>query len=296
MAAHRDAHGTSGVRSVTVTEQPGDFSPSVPDAPPHRRAGRLLSATTRDRLHNALIDAPVAGEVYVRLRSQLRHGLVTPQTQLILEGFPRSANAYAEWAFRYANGVDVTMAVRLHSPRAVRFGAQHSIPTIVLIRRPRDAVASWLQYKPGLKAERAFRRYALYYEQVYPLRDEIVIAGFDEVVADFGAVIRRCNDRFGTSFVPYSRDPEAEAWVRARIESAWAYDETGEAPEHRVPRPSNDRHAAKDLLEGVLDEPGVAKALTSAERVWKRLTGESGSGGSRPSGPEPSGSEPSGAE
>jgi len=278
VAALRDEDGTSGVRSVTVSEQPEIASTSLTAAASTRRPARLLSASTRDRLHNALIDAPVAGEVYVRLRSQLRHGLVTPQTELILEGYPRSANAYAEWAFRYANGVDVRMAVRLHSPRAVRFGADHSIPTIVLIRRPRDAVASWLQYKPGLKAERAFRRYALYYEQVYPLRNEVVIAGFDEVVADFGAVIERCNDRFGTSFVPYSRNAEAEAWVRARIESAWAYDETGEAPEHRVPRPSNDRHAAKDLLEGVLDEPGVAKAMTSAERVWRRLSG-SRSGG-----------------
>lgn len=252
---------------VTAGHAPGD-------PPAHRRVTRLLSATTRDRLHNALVDSPVAGEVYVRLRSQLRHGLVTPETQLILEGYPRSANAYAEWAFRYANGVDVRMAVRLHSPRAVRFGAEHSIPTIVLVRRPRDAVASWLQYKPGLKAERAFRRYALYYEQVYPLRDRVVIAGFDEVVADFGAVIRRCNERFDTSFVPYRRDAEAEAWVRARIESAWAFDETGEPAEHRVPRPSSDRHAAEDLLEGVLDDPGVAKALTAAERVWGRLTGE----------------------
>lgn len=267
---------------MTVRTQPDDNLGAEPAGTPGpladapiRRVRRLLSATARDRLHNALIDAPVAGEVYVRLRSQLRHGLVTSQTELILEGYPRSANAYAEWAFRYANGADVRMAVRLHSPRAARFGAEHSIPTIVLIRPPRDAVASWLQYKPGLKAERAFRRYALYYEQVYPLRNEIVVAEFDEVVADFGAVIRRCNDRFGTSFAPYERNAEAEAWVRARIESAWAYDETGETPEHRVPRPSNDRHAAEHLLEGVLDDPGVAKALSAAERVWKRLSGAS---------------------
>ena len=240
-------------------------------APAHRPFS-LLSATTRDRLHSALIDAPVAGDAYVRLRTQLRHGLITTQTELILDGYPRSANAYAEWALKYTNGERLRMAVRLHSPRAVRFGVEHSIPTIVLIRAPRDAVASWLQYKPGLGAERAFRRYARYYEQVYPLRTQVVMADFDEVVADFGSVVRRCNERFGTSFVEYPGDAAAEAWVRARIEDAWAYDETGETPEHRVPRPSTNRHDATELLGGLLDDRRIAEALRSAERAWERLS------------------------
>lgn len=276
----RDENATGSVRSSIVSTSAADTGPdptpaaAAPTQTTRRRLHDVISATTRDRLHNALIDAPVAGEMYVRLRTQLRHGLVTPRTELILEGYPRSANAYAEWAFRYANGDDVRIAVRMHSPRAVRFGVEHAIPTIVLIRRPLDAVASWLQYKPGLKAERAFWRYALYYEHVYPLRHDVVIADFDEVVADFGAVIKRCNEHYGTSFVPYSGDDEAEAWVREHIERAWAYDETGETPEHRVPRPSNDRHAAKDLLEGVVDDPRVAKAMRSAERMWERFACE----------------------
>ncbi len=250
--------------------------PAPPEPSRRRRLTRLFSATTRDRLHNALIDAPVAGELYVRTRSQLRHGLVTPRTELILDGYPRSANAYAEWAFRYANGEDVRMAVRLHSPRAVRFGAERGIPTIVLIRAPRDAVASWLQYKPGLRAERAFRRYAAYYDQVYPLRDRVVVAEFDEVVADFGVTVARCNERFGTSFVPYPGGVVAESWVRARIENAWAYDETGEPAEHRVPRPSTDRHAAAHLLEGAGDDPAVAAAMRAADRAWHRFAVDRG--------------------
>lgn len=245
----------------------GTFTPSR-----RRRLSRLFSASTRDRVHNALIDSPVAGEVYVRTRSQLRHGLVTPRTELILDGYPRSANAYAEWAFRYANGEAVRLAVRLHSPRAVRFGAERGIATVVLIRAPRDAVASWLQYKPGLRAERAFRRYAAYYDQVYPLRDQVVVATFHEVVDDFGAIVARCNERFGTSFVPYPGGADAEAWVRDRIESAWAYDETGEPAEHRVPRPSTDRHAAARLLEGAGDDPAVAAAMHAADRAWRRFS------------------------
>jgi hypothetical protein len=241
---------------------------------PHRSAGWLssvFSATSRDRVHNALIDAPGLGNAYVRLRPQLRHAVVTPRTQLILDGFPRSANAYAEWAFRYANGEGVRLAVRLHSPRAVQIGARYGVPTIVLVREPRAAVASWLQYKRGLQAQEAFDRYAYYYNEVNELREHVVIAPFDQVVEDFGAVIEACNVRFGTTFTPYPGGAAAEAWVRQRIESAWSDDETGELAEHEVPRPSANRPDAAEVLEGVLDTPAVKASVLAAETVYRRI-------------------------
>jgi hypothetical protein len=232
---------------------------------------RAIPPSARDRVHNTLIDAKAVGSVYVRIRPQLRHGLITSATRLVLDGYPRSANAYAEWAFRYANGDSVPIAVRLHSPRAVREGVRRGVPTIVLIRPPRDAVASWLQYKPGVNAANAFRRYARYYRRIMPLRDRVVVAPFDEVVADFGAVIRRCNERFGTDFEPYPGGPVAEAWVRSQIENAWAYDETGLLPEHRVPRPSRNRDAAEEVLEPVMHDPLVRENLEAALLTWQRF-------------------------
>ena len=242
---------------------------------PHRSRPRLLatliSATSRDRLHNALVDARGLGNAYVRLRPQLHHAVVTPRTQLILDGFPRSANAYAEWAFRYANGEGIRLAVRLHSPRAVQIGVRYAIPTIVLVREPRAAVASWLQYKPGLHALEAFDRYAHYYDAVQALRDHVVIAQFDQVVEDFGAVVNACNARFGTRFTPYPGGAQAEAWVRARIESAWSDDETGELAEHEVPRPSANRPDAAAVLEGMLDTPAVKASVVAAEEAYRRI-------------------------
>ena len=242
---------------------------------PHRSRSTFLasmfSATARDRMHNALVDARGVGNVYVRLRPQLRHAVVTPRTQLILDGFPRSANAYAEWAFRYANGEGVRVAVRLHSPRAVRTGVEYAIPTIVLVREPRAAVASWLQYKPGLHAQEAFDRYAFYYDSVHEWREHVVIAQFDQVVKDFGAVIEACNARFGTRFTPYPGGDRAEAWVRERIESAWSDDETGELAEHEVPRPSANRPDAAEVLEGVLDTPEAKASVLAAEAAYRRI-------------------------
>jgi len=212
----------------------------------------------------------MVGNAYVRLRRQLRHAIVTGRTQLILDGFPRSANAYAESAFRYSNE-GVELAVRLHSPRVVLMGVRYRIPTIVLVREPRAAVASWLQYKPGLRAQNAFRRYARYYDVVAHVREDVVVAEFEDVVDDFGRVIKRCNQQFGTDFIPYPGGPTAEDWVRARIESAWADDETGEPAEHEVPRPSRDRPTAATVLEGVLGDPLVQASLEAAESAYRRF-------------------------
>lgn len=230
-----------------------------------------ISASARDQVHNSLIDAKALGSMYVRMRPQLRHGRITHSTRLVLDGYPRSANAYAEWAFRYANGNSVPLAVRMHSPRGVIEGVRRGLPTIVLIRPPRDAVASWLQYKPGVDAADAFRRYAAYYDRILPVRDSIVVAAFDEVVADFGAVVARCNERFGTCFEPYPGGPVAEAWVRAQIESAWSHDETGLLAEHRVPRPSVDRDDAEAVLEMLQHDPDVRSEAATALLAWQHF-------------------------
>jgi hypothetical protein len=57
--------------------------------------------------------------------------------------------------------------------------------------------------------------YARYYERVLPYKPYLVVADFDEVTQDFGAVVRRLNARFGTTFVPFE---PTEASVRTCLE------------------------------------------------------------------------------
>ena len=78
--------------------------------------------------------------------------------------------------------------------RAVRLG----LPTVVLIRRPADAVSSYLVRRPTLTPDDALLEYLDFYRTAWPARDGFVVAPFDLVVSDFGAVIDRVNKRFGT--------------------------------------------------------------------------------------------------
>ena len=70
---------------------------------------------------------------------------VTPDKLVVIEGFPRSGNSFARRAFIMAQDetFDVTrIAHHLHVPAQVIRAARWRIPTLVLIRRPKDAVLS----------------------------------------------------------------------------------------------------------------------------------------------------------
>src|SRR5215211_6607259 len=92
--------------------------------------------------------------VYFSLYRLLRQDvarIVTPDTQLVIEGFPRSGNSFARRAFVMAQSdtqIKHHIAHHLHVPAQVVRAARWQIPTLVLIRRPKDAVLSLVLRDP----------------------------------------------------------------------------------------------------------------------------------------------------
>src|SRR5215211_5813810 len=81
-----------------------------------------------------------------RLMRQDVSRIVTPDTQLVIEGFPRSGNSFARSAFVMAQSESpgkIRIAHHMHVPAQVVRAARWQIPTLVVIRRPRDAVLSF---------------------------------------------------------------------------------------------------------------------------------------------------------
>jgi DNA helicase IV len=79
---------------------------------------------------------------------------------------------------------------------------------VVLIRNPKDAVLSFLVRESGISARFALAYYIRFYAKVRSYRSCFVLADFDEVTTDFGAVIGRINRRFGTAFNLFEHTPE----------------------------------------------------------------------------------------
>jgi hypothetical protein len=180
--------------------------------------------------------------------------VVTPDTQLVVEGFPRSANTFARVAFSKAQNEKVRIAHGLHVPAQVVWAARWQIPTLVLIRKPRDAVLSFVVRDP-ISIDQALRYYLSFYETVEKYRGAYVLGLFEEVTEDYGEVIRRINDKFGTTFSLFRHNERNVDKVFARIErnSRRRYGETHWAT--KVSRPS----ALKEGIKHDLEAPPIGE-------------------------------------
>src|ERR687898_2709943 len=214
---------------------------------------------------------PAAFYGLYRLARKDRERVVTPETELGIEGFPRSANSFARVAFNKAQKGKVRIATGLHVPAQVIRAARWRIPTLVLIRNPKDAVLSFAIRDP-ISVEQALRYYLSFYETVEEYRDAYVLGTFEEVTEDFGEVIRRINDRFGTTFSPFSHDERNVEDVFTRIEknSSKRFGET--SLEDKVSRPFASREKLKREVGYELEDQKRRDLISRAETVYDRLT------------------------
>ena len=129
------------------------------------------------------------------------HGVVvTPTTDIVIEGYPRSGNSLAFASLLAAQSASITIAHHTHAPANVIAGVEAGIPVLVLIRAPEDAVIGLVLIKPDLTVVQAMRGYRRFYEPILPYRDRIVVSRSEDVGDGSEALIERINQRFGTSF------------------------------------------------------------------------------------------------
>jgi hypothetical protein len=195
--------------------------------------------------------------------------LVTPSTDLCVDGFPRSANSFAVGAVRHAQSAPVEIAHHTHVPANPMRACEWGVPTVVLIRAPADAVvsivalqravqddASGVSLCDWLHAWRSFYRALLPYRE----RGDLVVAPFRTVINDMGRVIEHVNAHFGIDLVPFDHTEAAVAAV---------HEERGG---HAGPSDRRDRLKAETraaLEEALEHDASLRGALDDAERRYE---------------------------
>ncbi len=198
-----------------------------------------------------------------------------PQTEIVIEGFPRSANSFAVNAFMLAQRRPVRVAHHLHAPAQVMAAARAGVPAVVLVRAPRDAIVSYLRWQPHVGVRQAARNYLSFYRSVAQHHEHFVAADFEQVTSDFGAVIRRVNARFGSAFVEFDHSEENVRLCFDAIERQ-SRAQRGDLLETVVARPSAERRAlkAKAELEFTSNTPAATREALEAVYVeYQALTG-----------------------
>ena len=202
-----------------------------------------------------------------RLRHWSRRWIVSSRTEITIEGYPRSGNSFAQAAFCEAQGRTCRIATHVHSYAQIFRSVQLAKPTMVLLRRPEEACLSLValgaeQGNKDLETDGGRATAARYfartlYEKVLEVRDQVIIAEFSQVISDFGEVIRRVNQRYGTHFRLYRNSDENDAGVFERGGNHLS--------------PNSERDAIKQRLAHLLERDDFQTNIKAATAVYEQV-------------------------
>ena len=129
--------------------------------------------------------------------------VISSRTELVIDGYTRSASTFAVYALQLSQDRPVRIAHHLHAAAQFVEAARRGIPALLLIREPQGAILSQLVREPCVMLSDALVAYSRFHERLVPYRHAFVVGDFEEVTHDFGRVVRRLNARFGTNFLEF---------------------------------------------------------------------------------------------
>jgi hypothetical protein len=234
---------------------------------------RRLSAVTEraPHFHRSLM-------IYRYRNAPFLRRIVSRGHDIVIEGFPRCANSFAVSAFMFSNGWrDPRLATHMHSPAQIVLAAEWKIPTILNIRAPQQAIPAFMAFAGKLGKIDASRldtgakaawvreqtlRFARFYETTTPLHAHYVLATFQQTTTDFGAVIARVNEKFGSDFDIFPHSPE-------NVQKIFDH-----RAEHLSPDARRDDFKAEYAT--LYAAPGNADARNRAEAIYRTALEKSG--------------------
>jgi hypothetical protein len=199
---------------------------------------------------------------------------ITDRTELVIEGFPRSGNTFAVFAVKHAEGRPIDIASHVHHPAQVMLGVRKGLPTLVVIREPVGALASYLIAGAHGRPEAVLREYIRYHRTLLPYRDGFVVGRFEEVTKDLNVVIDRINARFGSSFRPFDQSPENVDAVFAAIEEHHLRTHPRQHAASVVPRPKGERDETNRRHVEALTSDALAPLLAEAREYHRIFTAD----------------------
>jgi hypothetical protein len=264
--------------SLDVPRVLGRASDAVPPASvdpaslPRQGAAIALRQATRRVLRRGKYwvgDRPALLPLLLRATPEGVTKAITDDTVLVIEGFPRSGNTFALFAFRNAQGPGVNSVGHVHHPAQVIAAARLGLPTLLVIRPPVPCLASYLVTAPHGRPAGVLREYIHYHTALLPYRGAVVVGEFEQVTTSFSKVIEALNLRFGTSFAPFDESVTNVEAVFGDIERHHAAMHPRKAVERVVPRPSSERKLENAHYAALLEAPELAELRARAEDLYQ---------------------------
>lgn len=144
----------------------------------------------RFAINRRLVDSSALGVKYLGSRPNMRRLLPVPGSDLMIDGFPRSANSYLFHAVRISLP-DVSLCGHTHSGAAVLRAASNGVPAFIALREPRACCASLVQYLGKYATlQESLRAYIRYFESfVDEIGPSVTYVSFESVTTSIDSVL-----------------------------------------------------------------------------------------------------------
>jgi hypothetical protein len=156
-----------------------------------------------------------------RMFGKLDKLCISPETNIVIEGYPRSANSTTVQKFISRQNRPISVAHHKHHAAQILRAVDWGIPAVALIREPHAACLSLMALQAEARVRRGqsaishlhyhnvFRSYIAFYASIEPHLGSIIIAPFDSVTKDVGPMIEQINAKFETDFEIAEMDDDA---------------------------------------------------------------------------------------
>lgn len=207
----------------------------------------------------------------VKMKGNPNEKPVTKETDVCIEGFPRSANSFSVAAFQFAQNRHLNIAHHVHAPAQIKRASKLNIPTMVLVRNPEQCILSLRAYAPYISTRQALKEYIRFYTSILPYKQNYVVAMFSAVLENYGNIIRLLNRKFMTDFTTFNHTEANVKYCFKMIEKLGG--NGGTLSEAFVSRPSQYRNAKKKLLKASFWDKDLDLLRSKANRLYNIYRG-----------------------
>jgi hypothetical protein len=182
---------------------------------------------------------------------------------LLVEGYPRSANSSTAAAIRIANP-NLRILSHQHTVKSVLDAIKAKKPVCLLIRNPNEAVASWIVHSNSNSFD-ALVLYIDYYSTLLAVADRLCVVEFSKTVKSPNTTLRKLNNKYSLNLIVPTAESEFLEAINKEVERLpWSkYPDKSSLPDDR-------RKKKIEIARRALDHKDYVEYLSEAGILFEQ--------------------------
>ena len=226
--------------------------------------------TYRWRMKNFVNDNEFFFRLLAKKTTKREKTFIDQNTDIVIEGYPRSANTFCVASFQYMQNKSISVASHRHELGQVLCALKMDLPVIILIREPKQAVSSFV-IRENISIKYALHYYIKYYNKILANLNYFVIGDFHDIIKNIDIVIERINIKYKTDFNYFP----LKKWDILNIKSIIIDMEKKDSGGNKVRKthiayPDKSRDASKQLIISVIENK-YNTLLLEAEEIYNEI-------------------------